>query len=179
MARLRLLIVLAFALVMAGCPMLEQQENFVSFTWDGVQYFFTASAATEAQPWAAEHPYAVGYIDGTSPPFEYVIKGSATSEGASADPLKDTLVIHLIDNVEQWSAWAYFYDSYGNSTMLDIGSIPSGMIDTFIVNRDAVGEQLAGSMPGPFDEGGTTPIHELKDITFSVERLPNQQAAPR
>lgn len=171
MARLRLLIALAFALALAGCPALEQPQNFISFTWDGVQYLFTASAATEAQPWAVDHPCAVGYIDGSNPPFEYVITGSATADDAEAGT--NTIVINFGQDGD-WYATARFYDSEGTEVWMFLSQIPEGMFDAFISNRDAVGEQFAGSMPGPFDEGGTTPVHELKNIIFSVERLPNQ-----
>ncbi len=50
-----LLVVIAVVLVAVGCSLLEQQENFISFTWDGMQYLFTASAG------ASDHPYAVGF----------------------------------------------------------------------------------------------------------------------
>lgn len=165
MKRLRLFAVLAFSLLMAGCPALEQPQNFISFTWDGVQYLFTASAGD------ADHPHAIGYFDGANPPFEYVIRGSATPEDAEAGT--NTIVIDFGQDGD-WYATATFYDSAGESVWMFLSQIPEGMLDTCISNRDAIGEQFSGAMPGPFDEGGTTPIHELKNILFSVERLPDQ-----
>jgi hypothetical protein len=163
MARLRFILVAAFVLVMMGCPLLEQQENFISFTWDGVQYLFTASADR------SDHPYAVGFAPAGEEPNRYEIWGSATSDDAIDE--YNTLQIVLDRSEDSWWVWATLYDQYGNWTEFDATSISDGMIDTFITNRDAIGEQFAGSMPGPFQ--GESP--ELKDIIFSVERLPNEE----
>ena len=57
MTRIRLFLTAAFVLAMVGCPLLEQQENFISFSWDGVQYIFTASSDNSG------HPFAVGYAN--------------------------------------------------------------------------------------------------------------------
>ncbi len=142
MARLRLLTVVAFVLVMVGCPLLEQQENFISFTWDGMQYLFTASAEL------ADHPYAVGFAPEGQDPWEYEIRGSATAADAAAGT--NTIVIHFGADGD-WYASAYLYeDDPQFSTSLYLGQIPDEWIDSLIANRDAVGEQFAGSMPGPF-----------------------------
>jgi len=162
MARLRLLAVVAFVLVMVGCPLLEQQENFISFTWDGIQYLFTVSAV------ASDHPHAIGFAPPGEDPYWYEIWGSATAEDAIQG--YNTILIVLDRSEDMWNVWATLYDSSGWGTEYDIPSIPDGMIDSFIVNRDSVGEQFAGSMPGPFT--GNSPV--LENIVFSVERLPNQ-----
>lgn len=162
MTRLRLLLAAAFVLVMAGCPFFNQQENFISFTLDGMQYFFTASNHESG------NPYAVGYEESGSV-VEYKMLASATPEAAAAGT--DTIIIHFYPEGEYW--WfgeAELNDSFGQTTWISLGGIPSGMMDTFITNRDEVGEQFAGSMPGPFGESP-----ELKDIVFSVERLPNEE----
>lgn len=57
MARLRLLLIAALVLVMFGCALLEQQQNFISFTLDGVQHLFTASNDDSG------HPVAIGYTE--------------------------------------------------------------------------------------------------------------------
>jgi hypothetical protein len=167
MARLRFVAVVVLVLALGSCNLLQQQENFVSFTWDGVQYLFMASAVK------ADHPYAVGYYWQAGGPIrDYVIQGSASSEGAAAQPLEDTIWIGFHDNNEEWSARVYLYDSWGVSTYLDLGGIPLGMIDAFLTNRDEPGEQLSGSMPGPFQDGQMS--HTLKNLIFSVERLPDE-----
>jgi hypothetical protein len=168
MARLRLLLVAVFILVMVGCPLLQQQENFISFTFDGVHYLFTAGAVEYG------HPHAIGYYWLPGDPIgDYVIQGSATAAGAAAIPNpKDTLVIYMTNDGD-WYLSARFYDSDGWSTDFYLPRVPEGMIETFVANRDAVGEQFAGSLPGPF-YGVETPA--LEDIIFSVERLPDEQA---
>ncbi|OHD75174.1 MAG: hypothetical protein A2177_06645 [Spirochaetes bacterium RBG_13_68_11] len=132
-----------------------------------MQYLFTASAVE------SDHPYAIGYYwDPGDPISEYIIRGSATAAGAAATPNpKDTLEIG-IGYESDWYMWANFYDSDGGLTDFYLPNVPEGMIDTFIANRDAVGEQFAGSLPGPF-YGGETPA--LENIIFSVERLPDEQ----
>ena len=162
MTRIRLFLVAAFVLAAVGCPLLEQQENFISFSWDGVQYFFTASADR------ADHPYAVGYANEGQEPYSYEIWGSATA--ADALDGTDTIRIELSADGD-WYAAATIWDSYGNSTWLYLSQIPYGMLDTFIANRDAVGGQFTGTMPGPFQ--GETPV--LENVIFSVERLPNEE----
>ena len=57
MARIRLFLAAAFALAMVGCPLLEQQENVIAFTLDGMQYIYTASDDSSG------HPVAVGLTD--------------------------------------------------------------------------------------------------------------------
>ena len=163
MARIRLFLVAAFVLAMVGCPLLEQQENFISFSWDGVQYIFTASGD------GSGHPYAVGFASEGQEPYAYEIWGSATAQ----DALDDTNTIRINFGVDgDWYASATIWDSYGDSTSLFLSQIPGGMIDSFIANRDAVGEQFAGAMPGPFQS--ETPV--LENIIFSVERLPNEES---
>jgi hypothetical protein len=164
MARLRLVLIAVLVLAMGSCQMFKQQENFISFTWDGVQYLFTASADK------ADHPYAVGYYEGSNPPDDYVITGSATAEDAATTPNPTNTIVIDIGNDGDWYATATIYDSDGSDTYLFLSQIPDGMIDTFITNRDAVGEQFSGAMPGPFQ--GETPI--LENVIFSVERLPNE-----
>jgi len=161
MTRLRLLVAVVLVLAASSCQFVDQ-ENFISFTWDGVQYYFTASDDDSG------HPYAVGIAPVGQDPYEYQIWGSATAEDAQAGT--NTILIDIGADGD-WYATATFWDSYGDSTWLYLSQIPEGMIDTFIANRDAIGEQFAGSMPGPFQ--GESP--ELKNIVFSVERLPNQQ----
>jgi len=168
MARLRILVIAALVLALGSCQVLEQQENFISFTWDGVQYLFTASAATEGRPWAADHPYAVSYYWGANPPYAYMITGSAGSEDPQAET--NTIQINIQRSDGAWNVDAYIWDSYGNSTWFDLGQIPDGMIDTAISGRDSIGGQFSGSMPGMFYEDGPS---TLSNILFSVERLPN------
>jgi hypothetical protein len=161
MARVRFLAVVAFVLVMVGCPLL-QKENFISFTWDGMQYIFTASAGP------SDHPYAVGFASEGQDPGEYEIRGSATPEDATAGT--NTIIIRIGADGD-WYASAYLYEGDPQAyTSLFLGQIPEDWIDSLIANRDAAGEQFAGSMPGPFQ--GETPV--LEDVVFSVERIPNQ-----
>jgi len=56
MTRLRILIVVILVLAVSSCQFFEQ-ENFISFTLDGTQYFFTASDDDSG------NPYAVGYVN--------------------------------------------------------------------------------------------------------------------
>jgi hypothetical protein len=165
MTRLRLLVVAILVLAVSSCQLIKN-ENFISFTLDGVQYFFTASAVE------ADHPYAIGYYLNSGDPAErYVIRGSATAAGASAMPNpKDTLEIGIGYEAD-WYMWASFYDSDGFRTDFNLPSVPYGMIDAFITNRNEVGEQFSGSLPGPF-YGTETPA--LENIIFSVERLPDE-----
>jgi hypothetical protein len=163
MARIRFILVAAAAIALAGCPLIEQQENLISFTWDGMQYLFTASAGP------ADHPHAEAYAWEGGDPYEYVIRGSATTADALAGT--NTIIIQ-IGNDGDWHVSAYLYeDDPQYPTSLYLGQIPEEWIDALIANRDAVGEQFAGSMPGPFQ--GETPV--LENVVFSVERLPNQE----
>jgi hypothetical protein len=164
MTRFRLFIIALLVLAIGSCKLLNQQENFVSFTLDGTQYFFTASDDDSG------HPYAVGYVE-MGNVVEYEIFASATSEAAAAGT--DTIIISFYPEGEfWWYGQAEIYDSLGEPTWISLSGIPAGMMDTFITNLDEVGEQFAGSMPGPFQ--GESP--ELKNIVFSVERLPNEEA---
>ena len=166
MARIRFVLVAVIILALGSCQLLEQQDNYISFTLDGVQYTFTVSAVK------SDHPYAIGYYWVQGGPVKgYTITGSSTAAGAAAEPPEETLRISISDNSEGWSASAYFFDSWGSSMYFDLGWIPLGMMDSFITNRDEVGEQFAGSLPGPFSGGE---VSELKNIIFSVERLPDE-----
>lgn len=165
MTRIRLFLVAAFVLAMVGCPLLEQQENFISFTVDGIQYLFTASADR------SDHPYAIGFAPTGEDPYEYEIWGSATSDDAIDG--YNTFRIILDRSEDIYWVYATLYDQYGNGTQFDIPSVSYGMIDSFIANRDAVGEQFAGSMPGPFSEDDGFSV--LENVIFSVERLPNEE----
>jgi len=161
MTRLRLLVAAVLILAASSCQIVDQ-ESFISFTWNGVQYYFTASDDDSG------HPYAVGYPD-SGEVGEYRMLASATAEDAAVGT--DTIIISFYSEGEYW--WygqAELYDSFGQTTLIPLSDIPAGMMDTFITNRDAVGEQFSGSMPGPFQ--GESP--ELKNIVFSVERLPNE-----
>jgi hypothetical protein len=169
MTRFRLLVIALLVLAIGSCQLIKN-ENFISFTLDGTQYVFTASAPSESNPWAIDHPCAVGYFWGSNPPNEYVITGSATAEDAAAIPNPKNTIVIDIGNDGDWYATATIWNSDGESMWLFMSQIPAGMIDTFITNRDEVGEQFAGSMPGPFGESS-----ELKNIVFSVERLPNEE----
>jgi hypothetical protein len=163
MARLRFLLLAALALVMIGCT-LPPQENYISFTWDGMQYTFTASDDDSG------NPYAVGRYSGANPPYRYIIQGSATAADAAYG--YNTIVIDIIKSSgPEWGATVYFSDSVGDTTTFYLGTIPEGMIDSLITNRDAPGQQFAGAMPGPF-QGGETPI--LENVIFSVYRLPDE-----
>ncbi len=168
MTRLRLLVVAVLVLAASSCQFIEQ-ENFISFTLDGVQYIFTVSAVE------SDHPYAIGYYSVVGEPVrEYWISGSATAAGAAEQPPEETLAIRIVKyEGEGWGVYPYFYDTWGQSPPYEDGWIPLGMIDTFIANRDAVGEQFTGSMPGPFSDGQMTST--LENIVFSVERLPDRQ----
>ena len=167
MARPRLLLIVLIALVMTGCSLFRQQENFISFTWDGMQYLFTASAGP------SDHPYAVGYAAGVQDPTSYRIWGSATPEDAAA--VTNTIFIHLwLDTFNGvWAGEVLLYESAQfQYTYVPLNWIPEDWIDSLIANRDAVGEQFTGSMPGPF-QGVETLV--LENIVFSVERLANQE----
>ena len=101
-------------------------------------------------------------------PYSYEIWGSATAQ----DALDGTDTIRIEFGADgDWYASATIWDSDGTSTSLYLSQIPEGMMDSFIANRDAVGEQFAGVMPGPFQS--ETPV--LENIIFSVERLPNEE----
>jgi hypothetical protein len=64
------------------------------------------------------------------------------------------------------------YDGIGSPTSFSVPDIDEDAIDSFLANRDNIGEQLAGFMPGPSSDGQMT--RTLKDIVFSVERLPDE-----
>ena len=163
MARLRLFAVVALALVMTGCSLFRQQENFISFTWNGMQYLFTASAGP------SDHPYAVGLASAGQDPWTYEIRGSATAADAAAGT--NTIVIRIGADGD-WYASAYLYENDPQFyTSQFLGQIPGEWIDSLIANRDAVGEQFTGSMPGPF----LGEVTVLENIVFSVERVPNQE----
>jgi hypothetical protein len=167
MAKLRVFLIAALVLALGSCQFAEQ-ENFITFTWDGVQYLFTASAATESHPWAVDHPYAVGYYWGSNPPYGYLITGSAT--GQDAQDGTDTIQIELSVSEGYWNVNVVIFDSSNDSTWF-YTRIPDGMMNNSITNLDAVGEQLSGTMPGVlYEEQGSS---TLSNIIFSVERLPN------
>ena len=163
MARIRFILVAVIVLALGSCQLLKQQENFISFSWDGMQYIFAAGDSDSG------NPYAVGYYSGPNPPTDYWIIGSASAADAAED--FNTIKINLSQDGD-WNASVYFYDSNGSETSFYLGQIPEGMIDSLIENRDAPGEQFAGAMPGPF-QGGETPV--LENIIFSVERLPDEE----
>lgn len=166
MAHLRIIMAIAIVLVgVLSCSLFDQQENFISFTLDGVQYVFTESAGR------SDHPNAFGAYQGTDPPYSYVIQGSATAEDALEG--NNTMWISMQIEGDSWNVSVVVSDSSGGYRSFEIPDVPDGLIDAWIENRDAVGEQLKGSMPGPFMQvdGSST----LRDINFSVERLPNEE----
>jgi hypothetical protein len=166
MARLRFFIMAALVLAMTGCQLLKQQENFISFTLDGLQYLYTASDDDSG------HPYAIGY-ESSGEVVQYRILGSATAAEAVAGD--STLVITLTHVRTSWGLTMTMYDGDGNPYSFTLPPLPSvheDEIDSFIMNRNAVGEQVAGSIPGPFSDGQMT--HTLENIVFSVERLPDE-----
>ena len=160
MTRIRLFLAAAFVLAMVGCPLLEQQENFIAFTLDGMQYLYTASDDSSG------HPVAVGLTDSGVVEY-YSIQGSATA--AEAEIGESTLRITLYHVENYWDVQVTLYDGEGNAYSFYPPNVHEDEIDSFIANRDAIGDQFAGSMPGPFQ--GETPV--LENIIFSVERLPN------
>jgi|WetSurMetagenome_2_1015567.scaffolds.fasta_scaffold320779_2 hypothetical protein len=163
MARIRLFLVAAFVLAMVGCPLLEQQENIVSFTLDGMQYIYTASDDSSG------HPVAIGFTRSGVVGY-YSIQGSATA--AEAEAGESTLRITLNHVENYWDVQVNLYDGEGNAYYFYLPNVHEDEIDSFIANRDAEGEQFAGSMPGPFSDDPMT--HTLEDIIFSVERLPDR-----
>ena len=161
MARAPFLLIAVVGLALAGCPLLEQRENFISFTWDGKQYLFTASAGP------ADHPFAVGIAEEGLIPSTYMIRGSATPGDAAAGT--NTILIQFSADGDWYLSASLSENDPYNSTSVYLGQVPEDWIDSLIANRDVVGAQFAGSMPGPFQ--GETPV--LENIMFSVERLPN------
>jgi hypothetical protein len=162
MTRLRLLIIAALVLAISSCQLIKQ-ENMISFTLDGLQYLYAASADH------SDHPYAVGY-ETSGEVVRYEIKGSATAAEAAVD--ESTIVITLAHTRTIWAVQVVLYDGSGIGTLFNVPDVDEDAIDSFLANRDAVGDQLAGAMPGPFSDGQMT--HTLTDIVFSVERLPNE-----
>jgi hypothetical protein len=169
MARLRFILIAAFVLVMVGCPLFQQQENCISFTCDGIRYFYTASDD------ASGHAYAVGYYRPGYPVNMYVMSGSATSEASAAG--FDTLLVTMEHVENYWEPVITLYDGDGNLFFFDPPNVSEGAIDSFITNRDAVGGQFAGAMPGPFQDRQLT--HTLENVVFSVERLPDEVSIPQ
>ena len=163
MTRIRLFLAAVSVLAMVGCPLLERQENFIAFTLDGMQYVYTASDDSSG------HPVAVGLTESGVVGY-YSIRGSATA--AEAEAGESTLRITLNHVENYWDVLVTLYDGEGNAYYFYPPNVHEDEIDSFIANRDAVGEQFAGSMPGPFSDGQVT--HTLEDIVFSVERLPDR-----
>jgi hypothetical protein len=159
MARLKFVVIAAVVLLMVGCPLFEQQENFISFTWDGMQYLFTAGAGPTGNPCAVAYPKG-------QPAYEYIIRGSATPEEPFAGT--NTIVIDINANGD-WAVNVDLFDDAGFLATRYLGTIPQDWIDNLIRNRDEAGAQFAGSIPGPSQ--GSAPF--LENIVFSVERLPN------
>lgn len=167
MNRLRLFVAAALVLAVSSCQLVKQ-ENVISFTLDGLQYLYAAGAGR------TDHPYAVGY-ESSGEVVRYEIRGSATAEEAAAN--ESTLAITLVNVRSIWGIEVLLYDGSGSTTLFTVPAVDEDAIDSFLVNRDEIGEQLAGAMPGPFSDGQMT--HTLKDIIFSVERLPNEPYVPQ
>jgi len=163
MARIRFILVAAFVLAMVGCPLLEQQENFIAFTLDGMQYLYTTSDDSSG------HPVAIGLTESGVVEY-YSILGSATAAEAEAGESTLRITLHHVENY--WDVQVTLYDGEGNVNYFYPPNVHEDEIDSFIANRDVEGEQFAGSMPGPFSDGQMT--HTLEDIVFSVERLPDR-----
>jgi hypothetical protein len=163
MARMRFVLVAVIVLALGSCQLLEQQENIVSFTLDGMQYIYTASDDSSG------HPVAIGFTRSGVVRY-YSIRGSATA--AEAEAGESTLRITLNHVENYWDVLITLYDGEGNAYYFSPPNVHEDEIDSFIANRDVEGEQFAGSMPGPFSDGQMT--HTLEDIIFSVERLPDR-----
>lgn len=165
MARLRFVLIAVLVLAMGSCQLLEQQENFISFTLDGLRYLYTASDDVSV------HPYAIGY-ESSGEVVRYEILGSATAVEAAAG--ESTIVISLTHTRSIWDVEVTLYDGSGGQISFTVPDVDEDAIDSFIANRDVVGEQLTGAMPGPFSDGQMT--RTLENIVFSAERLPNEES---
>jgi hypothetical protein len=167
MVRLRLLLVVMFALAMVGCLPVDQglPENTISFTLDGVDCAWSASTGP------ATHAWGRGIVSGGPPPVEYAIRASASEADAEAGVNTIYIWIYLeLDGF--WYINAYLFDADGLQSPYYLGAADGTLLADLVENLDAVGEQMQGAflVSGPFFNGA---LHTLENIVFSVERLPD------
>lgn len=161
MTRLRLLAVVAFVLVMVGCPNLGVPENTISFTLDGVDYSYSASTGDVTHAWG----------QGNETGNQYYI--TASKSMGDADAGTNTIVIDISSEGDYWID-AFVYDGSSNEMWFDLGSADRILLENTFRNLDDVGEQLQAVFWGPY-EWGVAPTHTLENLVISVERLPNQE----
>jgi hypothetical protein len=159
MARLRFFIVLAFVLAMVGCPNATLPENTISFTLDGVDYSYTASANQSTHAWGA------GYGD---PPTQYSLTASK-SEADAIDPINTIRLTFLLTG-GYWDLSADVFDAVGDVHTFDLGTADDILLHAIVKNLDTVGGQMQGAFLGDYEFVNSS-THTLTSIMFSVERL--------
>jgi len=165
MTRLRFILVASFILVLTGCPSFEGglPENTISFTFDGVDYQYSASSGSSTHAWGKGSGWE------GSPPSAYIITASATEADSLAG--KRTIEFSIGSEGDYWID-VYVYDADGTEHYFYLGNASRTLLEHLIANLDIEGEQMWGYFLQRYnDDAGE---HTLENISFSVERLPTE-----
>jgi hypothetical protein len=72
-----------------------------------------------------------------------------------------------------WTVEVDRYDGDGNWSYFDLPNVHEDEIESFLQNRDQVGEQVTGSITGEFLDNWES--QSIANVIFSVERLPYRE----
>lgn len=137
----------------------------IVFKLNGKLYNYLESGDRRPYPWG-DYTEAYDYT-----PEQYNIFGSKTNSDFGSG--KNTITISFVKwSGDKWGLLIYYYDENGNSI-----SFSSPDIDISILkNRDAIGEQMSVSIPGPiisYDNADT-----LSNLDLLVERVESPTVPP-
>jgi len=143
------------------CGPIEQ----IVFKLNGQLYNYLESGNSRPYPWG-DYTEAHDYT-----PEQYNIFGSKTVSDFNTG--KNTITISFINSGgNNWFLLIYYYDENGNSI-----SFSSSVNDISILkNRDAIGEQMSASIPGPIISYDTPDT--LSDLDLLVERVESPVVPP-